>query len=93
MIHEEYDPVASAKELLRRGIVKYIKGNSLYPEIAKINRQKLTYLVGENIEFQDYISLYKHFTCAGLRYRNRELISREDRNLSSHKSKVKIFSL
>ena len=93
MIHEEYDPVASAKELLRRGIVKYIKGNSLYPEIAKINRQKLTYLVGENIEFQDYISLYKHVTCAGLRYRNRELISREDRNLSSHKSKVKIFSL
>ena len=93
MIHEEYDPVSSAKELLRRGIVKYIKGNSLYPEIAKINRQKLTYLVGENIEFQDYISLYKHVTCAGLRYRNRELISREDRNLSSHKSKVKIFSL
>lgn len=93
MIHEEYDPVASAKELLRRGIVKYIKGNSLYPEIAKINRQKLTYLVGENIEFQDYISLYKHVTCAGLRYRNREIISRADKNLNSHKSKVKIFFL
>jgi hypothetical protein len=93
MVHEEYDPVASAKELLRRGIVKYIKGSSLYPEIAKINRQKLTYLVGENIEFQSFPSLYKHITCAGLRYRNRELISLADTNLKSYKSKVKIFCL
>ncbi len=93
MVHEEYDPVASAKELLRRGIVKYIKGGSLYPDIAKINRQKLTYLVGENIQFQNFVSLYKHVTCAGLRYRNRELISRADTNLKSYKSKVKVLCL
>lgn len=92
MCHVEYDPVASAKELLRRGIVKYIKGNSLYPEIVKINQQKLTYLVGENIEFQNFVSLYKHITCTGLRYRNREKNSREDKNLKSYKSNVKIHS-
>ncbi len=75
------------------GIVKYIKGGSLYPDIAKINRQKLTYLVGENIQFQNFVSLYKHVTCAGLRYRNREIISRVDTNLKSYKSKVKVLCL
>lgn len=94
MIHTDYDPIAASIELLRRGIVKFIKGSSLYPDLRLINQQKLSYLVGENIPCQSWISLYKQITRSGMRYRNRDKkLFRVDTNLSSHKSKVKILSL
>lgn len=94
MIHPDYDPIAAAIELLRRGIVKFIKGSSLYPDLRLINQQKLSYLVGENIPCQSWISLYKQITRSGMRYRNRDKkLLRVDTNLSSYKSKVKILSL
>ena len=95
MVHDmEYDPIAAAMELLRRGIVKFIKGSSLYPELRLINRQKLTYLGGENDSFQSYTSwvdLYKQLTRAKSRYRNRnkEVYLREGIHFNSHKSNVK----
>lgn len=94
MIYNDYDPVAAATELLRRGMVKYIKGSSLYPDLRLINQQKLNYLVGENNSCQSFKSLYTYVTCAGLRYRNREKpknSTRVGKYLNSYKSKVKIL--
>lgn len=97
LIHNEYDPIAAGIEIMRRGIVKYIKGSSLYPSLCSINQQKLTYLVGENVPCESWQQLYRQITCAGLRYRNRdkEIYFREgtNKNLSSYKSKVKILCL
>lgn len=95
MIHNEYDPIAAGIEILRRGIVKYIKGSSLYPDMRLINQQKLNYLAGENESCQSWNGLYKHITRAGLRYRDRdkEIYIREgtNYNLNSYKSKVKVL--
>jgi IS605 OrfB family transposase len=93
LIHNEYDPIAAAIEIMRRGMVKYIKGNSLYPDLQKINQQKLNYLVGENICSQNWQQLYKQIICAGLRYRNRdkEIYFREGNYLNSYKSKVEVL--
>jgi hypothetical protein len=35
ILYNEYDPIAAAIEIGRRGIVKYIKNSSLYPEFDK----------------------------------------------------------
>lgn len=75
LIHNDYDPIASARELLRRGIIKYIKGNSLYPAVSSINRERLIHLLGENVPSQEFLNwnkLYKQISSAGLRYRNKD---------------------
>lgn len=95
LIHNKYDPIAASIEILRRGMVKYIKGSSLYPDICLINEQKLTYLAHENIACQNWINLYKQVTRAGLRYRNRdkEIYHVAGKNLSSYKSNVQILCI
>ncbi len=94
MIYEDYDCVSAAKEILRRGIVKYERGNSIFPCTDRINRQKLNYLFGENVsdkDFQSWKGLYGRITAAGLRYRNKDLPCLVH-NLASHKSKVRVYS-
>ncbi len=97
-IHNEYDPIAAAIELLRRGIVKFIKGSSLYPDTRLINQQKLNYLADENILCQSWDtwnSLCKLVTRAGLRYRNRNketyFLAGINNNLTSYKSGAKVL--
>ncbi len=98
-IHDEYDPIAAAIEILRRGIVKFLKGSSLYPDTRLINQRKLDYLAGENIlgqSWDSWNSLYKLTTRAGLRYRNRDketyFLAGTNNNLRSHKSETKVLN-
>ena len=94
MCHEDYDPIAAAKEILRRGIVKYVKGSSLYPKSDRISRQKLTYLFGENVpeNLPTWVKLYGEFHRAGLRYRNKDASSCIVQNMKSAKSRVQVLT-
>lgn len=94
LIYEDYDPIAAAMELTRRGIVKYIKGSKLYPPLSRINQEKLVYLLGENSdnEWTSWRQLYNFISKAGLRYRNRDCInSYSVHNMSNHKSMVHVY--
>ena len=71
MIYPYFDPISSSLEIGRRGCVKYKKGSSIYPELSKINQEKLNYLLGENIEVlgnETWISIYRRINLT--RYRN-----------------------
>ena len=85
LIYDYPDPVAAAMEIGRRGIVKYIKGNSIYPSLSLINQEKLSYLLGENIgkKWTNWRELYAIITSS--RWRNP--IGSLGKNLESHKSK------
>jgi IS605 OrfB family transposase len=93
MIYDEYDAIAASLEINRRGITKYTKGSSIYPEMNRINREKLTYLLGENIshlkETTTWIKLYR--TLSLLRYRNLSKDKLKDKNLYSCKSNVVVL--
>jgi IS605 OrfB family transposase len=90
MIHVEYpDSICSSMEIGRRGMTRYKKGCSIYPEIALINQQKLTYLVGENIVISSWQDMYK--TISLLRYRNPLKEGLKDNYLYSYKSGVAIY--
>jgi IS605 OrfB family transposase len=91
MIYKDYDTIASATEICRRGITKYIKGCSIYPTMSKINQEKLIYLFGENIDINDlsWNQLYKQ--SIGKSYRNKNLNSYSVNYLYNKKSKIKTF--
>lgn len=92
MIFDDYDPVASSLEIVRRGIVKYKKGNSIFPPITRINQEKLNYLLGENIDIDGltWKRVYELLTL--LRYRNLDQKSKlKEINLYSLKSNVKVL--
>lgn len=86
MIYTYPDPISASLEIGRRGIVKYIKGGSIYPELTLINQEKLDYLLGENVvgEWNSWIQLYKTISLS--RYRN-PIDGLIDKNLKSHKSR------
>jgi IS605 OrfB family transposase len=98
MIHPDYDPISSAREILRRGIIKYVKGSSLYPSLTKINQEKLVYLLGENVvdekaptkKVESWIQLYRLLAQgdAKLRYRNKSKLDLEAQKLKHHASGV-----
>ena len=88
-----YDPIAASIEIGRRGMNKYTKGSSIYPDIARINQEKLIYLLGENIVNEKDLSwkqLYARISL--LRYRNPlgQTCGQIEKNLYTRKSKVKI---
>ena len=87
------DPITSAIEIGRRGITKYLKGSSIYPEISLINREKLTYLLGENIDINGVSWKQIYNTISLLRYRNAtpKGVALLDQNLRSYKSKINRF--
>ena len=103
LCYNYYDPISSSLEIVRRGIVKYKVGNSLYPNEKQINQERLkeilensdlSYLLGEN-GLEDGIGfnkLYKLLTNSGLSYRNKSLKGLSVKNLSSRKSKVLIYN-
>ena len=90
MVYSEYDAISASLELNRRGIVRYIKGSSIYPDINRINREKLDYLLGENILIDGitWVKLYNELSL--LRYRNLSKDKLIDRSLYSKQSKVSI---
>ena len=93
MIHTDVDPIASAIEIGRRGVTKYLKGSSIYPDISLINREKLTYLLGENIDINGVSWKQLYNTISLLRYRNGtpKGVPLLDQNLCSYKSKINRF--
>ena len=92
MVYNEFDPIAASLEIGRRGVVKYKKGFSIYPDIFRINQEKLNYLLGENINIEgiNWLQLYNKISL--LRYRNPRMSGKIDKNLKSKKSRVKIIS-
>jgi len=91
MTSNYYDTVASAMELVRRGITKYIKKRSIYPNKERINREKLDYLLGENVSLEDETTYSLCRKLSGLRVRNKDLSSLTVTYLCSKKSKVKRY--
>lgn len=91
MIYTYPDPVSASLEIGRRGIVKYIKGGSIYPELSSINQEKLNYLLGENVDktWSNWKELYAIIPL--LRYRN-PVEGLKANNLGSYKSKCMILS-
>ncbi len=97
MIYNEFDPIAASAELCRRAMVKYIKGGFIYPPLERINREKLVYLLGENVSLGEnvaktWVFLYNKIAQAGLRYRNKSKIDLSVNYLSSYKSKVLVLT-
>jgi len=90
MVYNEYDPIASAHEICRRGMNSYIKGCSIYPDISSINQEKLNYLLGENVD-SSWNKLYKTIINSGLRYRNKDKKSLSVNKFKSFKSQIEIF--
>lgn len=91
MIHSYPDPVSASIEIGRRGMNKYNKGYSIYPEISLINQEKLNYLLGENIDIQGFSWKQIYKITSLLRYRNPINIGLKDNNLYSYKSKISRF--
>ncbi len=91
----DYDCIAAALEILRRGIIKYKKGNSIFPIASRINRQKMIYLFGENVDGIVGLSwpkLYGKIALSGLRYRNKDVSFYSVQNMKSNKSRVQVYS-
>ena len=88
MIYDDQDPIASSLEIGRRGIVKFLKGSSIYPKVSRINQEKLNYLLGENVDIEGlgWKQLYKRIYL--LRYRNPIHIGLKDISLKKYTSKV-----
>ena len=93
MNYGDYDCIAAATELLRRGITKFISGSSLYPPVSETCRQKLFYLLGENTDVKGlkWNKIYKLFP-PGLRYRNKVTKPYQDRFMASHHSGVHVLT-
>jgi hypothetical protein len=95
MTYNDIDAIAAAKELLRRGVLKYEKGNSLFPGMNEINQEKLCNLLGEKSqasEFGSWKQLYKEIFSAKLRYRNVDLVNISNRNLNHSHGLVKVYA-
>ena len=95
LLYPYYDPISSACEICRRGMVKYIKGCSLYPSMDGINREKLVYLLGENTDVignMNWVQLYKVQPHANWRVRNKSKTDLVDNYLLSSKSKVRVYT-
>lgn len=91
MIYNFPDPVSAAAEIGRRGMLMYIKGYSIYPELERINQEKLNYLLGENPQSEGSSWKQLYAVISLLRYRNPLVYDGlVVRNLCSNKSKVKI---
>ena len=71
MIYDYFDPISASVELGRRGYCKYQKGSSFFDSLSKINQEKLTYLLGENIDVLSWKDLYSKIK--DLPYRNKEV--------------------
>ncbi len=91
MIYDYPDPISASLEIGRRGIIKYIKGSSIYPKISLINQEKLNYLLGENVDIKGFGWLQLYGLISLLRYRNPVETGLKGTNLCSHKSKVYRF--
>lgn len=94
MVHPYFDPISSSLEIGRRGSVKYTKGSSIYPELTRINQEKLDYLLGENIENlgeTTWVSLYRRIHLK--RYRNElDPSSLIAKNLYCKQSRLKAYN-
>ena len=88
LVYDKYDCVAAALEICRRGMNKYIKGSSFYPDV-KIFPEKLVYLLENKINTDGkWYELYYRITPSGLSYRNKDKSLFLEIPLKSHKSKV-----
>jgi len=92
LIHNEYDCIASALELCRRGAVKYIKNSNFYPPMV-IFPEKLSYLLENkiDIEIDTWDKLFHEITNTRLSYRNKDLSLFSGKCLESNKSNVTIL--
>jgi hypothetical protein len=88
LVYQDYDCIAAAKEICRRGMYKYTKDNSIFPSTKTIHQKKLIYLLGEkvNVEGCSWKQLYK--ITSGLSYRNKDKSLFLEKYLKSYKSKV-----
>jgi len=72
-------------------MLMYIKDYSIYPELERINQEKLTYLLGENPQSEGSSWKQLYAIISLLRYRNPLFYDGLTvRNLCSNKSKLKI---
>ena len=96
IMYDDYDCIASATEILRRRITKYIKGSSLFPELSSIRPasiRKVFYLLGEDVDMQgsNWRQLYKRIPTGG-RYRNKCLKTYIDKFMASPHSGVRVLT-
>lgn len=73
IIHkDDFDCIASAKEILRRGVNRFKKGGSLHPPLSEIAVERLTHLLQENADSvgNTWQTMFKAVSLAKLRYRN-----------------------
>ena len=68
------------------------KGFTIYPDVFRINQEKLNYLLGENINIEGISWLQLYSKISLLRYRNPRISGKIDKNLKSKKSRIKIIS-
>lgn len=91
MVYNYADPISASLEIGRRCIVKYKKGGSIYPDLSSINQEKLSYLLGENVDIErkSWQQIYANISL--MRYRNPIDVGLKAKNLYSHKSNVCVY--
>jgi hypothetical protein len=89
LVYQDYDCIAATKEICRRGMYKYTKGNSIFPSTKTIHQEKLIYLLGEKVEIEgcSWKQLYSKLP-SGFSYRNKDKSLFLEKYLKSNKSKV-----
>ena len=93
LVYEYFDPISSALEICRRGMMKYEKGNKeQFGNIDSMNQEKLNYLLGENALLEE-ITIPKLFKlCSKSKYRNvLDKTKMKEKVLCSHKSKIILY--
>jgi hypothetical protein len=89
LIYDDFDPISSSIEIGRRGFFKYIKGSKIHESVSRINQEKLTYLLGENIETTDsWYKLNSEIKQRRISYRNVEIT--ESLIFRNSRSKIKL---
>ena len=91
MIYSYFDPISASIEIGRRGIYRYKKGYNIYPDIARINQEKMNYLLGENVVVNGLSWKQLYSIISVLRYRNPAKAGLRDRYLYNKKSKIKFI--
>ena len=77
ILYDKFDPINAAIEIGRRGMIKFIKGNKLYPELTDtildtvVERFKFKSFPDVQVikDCKSWIKLYEVMKKAGIRYR------------------------
>jgi hypothetical protein len=97
MQYSDFAPIASSLEIARRGIVRYLKGSSIFPSFSNKDKDTMCQIFGLDVPCDTLLNwkcCFELFRTSGLRYR-RVLDKTKilDSYLFSYKSCIKLYTI